>query len=61
MSFFLVIFYVSCLDGFGSVYVVYVYFKLKYNVDVEYLFVSYGDVLSDVSGCMVYILDYVYK
>ena len=57
----LVIFHASCLDGFGSAYAAYVHFKLKHNVDAEYLPASHCDAPPDVSGRTVYILDYAYK
>ncbi len=57
----LVIFHANCLDGFGSAYSAYAYFKLKQGVDAEYLPASHGDAAPDVSGRTVYILDYAYK
>ncbi|WP_250658061.1 DHH family phosphoesterase [Alkalimarinus coralli] len=52
----------GCLDGFGSAYAAYRFFKIKKGIDAEYLGAGHGDSLEvHVEGRDVYILDFSYK
>lgn len=52
----------GCLDGFGSAYAAYCFFKKEQGVDAEYLAVAHGDVLNlEVGGRDIYIVDFSFK
>jgi len=52
----------GCLDGFGSAYTAYCFFKQEKGIDAEYLAAGHGDTLDiDLEGRDVYIVDFSYK
>ncbi len=52
----------GCLDGFGSAYAAYCFFKKAKGVDAEYLAAGHGDSLeANIEGRDVYIVDFSYK
>ena len=52
----------GCLDGFGSAYAAYCFFKKKKGVDAEYIAAGHGDTLDiELDGRDVYIVDFSYK
>lgn len=52
----------GCLDGFGSAYAAYCFFKKVKGVDAEYIAAGHGDTLDiSVDGRDVYIVDFSYK
>lgn len=55
-----VIYHAHCDDGVAAAWCAWKYFSKKPNYEVEYLPASYGDAPPDVTGKMVYILDFSY-
>lgn len=52
-----VLYHANCTDGFGAAYAAW---KALGDMDVEYIPVNYGDAPPDVTGKIVYILDFSY-